>query len=238
VWLHILAQRADQISVRPQWGWQAEQWPALMQAATIMLIGQVAMSFVGPVDQYAAAQLGGNANATFGYANRFISLMLGVGAASVGRAALPVLADIISQGDTQRARSMALRWSLLMILAGLVVALVAWVLAPWGIALLYERGAFTAADTAKVAEVLRWGVMQLPFYFGVLVLVQLLASQQRYRLMASIAVLNFVVKAILTLTLAPRLGVQGIMLATSLMYTSSFVCYFLAASRPVKATTN
>lgn len=238
VWLYVLAQRADQVSVRPQWGWQAEQWPALMQAATIMLIGQVAMSFVGPVDQYAAAQLGGNANATFGYANRFISLMLGVGAASVGRAALPVLADIISQGDTQRARSMALRWSLLMVLAGLVVALVAWVLAPWGIALLYERGAFSAADTAKVAGVLRWGVMQLPFYFGVLVLVQLLASQQRYRLMASIAVLNFVVKAILTLTLAPRLGVQGIMLATSLMYTSSFICYFLAASRPLNETTN
>ena len=238
VWLYILAQRADQIAVRPQWGWQAEQWPALMQAATIMLIGQVAMSFVGPVDQYAAAQLGGNANATFGYANRFISLMLGVGAASVGRAALPVLADIISKGDVQRARSMALRWSLLMVLAGLVVALVAWVLAPWGIALLYERGAFSAADTAKVATVLRWGVMQLPFYFGVLVLVQLLASQQRYRLMASIAVLNFVVKALLTLTLAPRLGVQGIMLATSLMYTTSFICYFLAASRPLKPATN
>lgn len=80
--------------------------------------------------------------------------------------------------------------------------------------------------------------MQLPFYFGVLVLVQLLASQQRYRLMASIAVLNFVVKALLTLTLAPRLGVQGIMLATSLMYTTSFICYFLAASRPLKPATN
>ena len=78
-----------------------------MGAAGVMLIGQVAMSFVGPLDQYAAANLGANANATLGYASRLLSLILGIGAVSVGRAALPVLADVQSRGDTARARSMA-----------------------------------------------------------------------------------------------------------------------------------
>ncbi len=233
LWLFWLAQRADQVRCRPRLGLQAASWPGLMQAASIMLIGQVAMSFVGPIDQYAAAQVGDNANALLGYATRFISLVLGVGAASVGRAALPVLADVHSRGDTQQARRIALRWSLAMVAIGLVIAAVTYGLAPWGVSLLYERGAFTAADTAQVSAILRWGLLQLPFYFGVLILVQLLASQKRYRLMALIAVMNFSVKAAITLSLAPILGVKGIMLATAGMYATSFICYFLVALRPI-----
>lgn len=230
--LYYLAGRADGFLGRPVAGFSAEQWPVLAQAAGIMLIGQIAMSFVGPIDQYTAASLGDNANATLGYATRFISLMLGVGAASVGRAALPVLADVMRRGEAERARAIALKWSLLMVLIGLAIAAVAAVLAPFGVGLLYERGAFTAADTLRVSAALRWGLLQLPFYFGVLVLVQLLASQSRYVLMAAIAVANFAVKAVMNSYLAPTMGVHGIMLATSCMYASSFICYFFVALKP------
>lgn len=76
--------------------------------------------------------------------------------------------------------------------------------------------------------------MQLPFYFGVLILVQLLASQNRYRLMSGIAVANFALKAILNAVLAPSMGAAGIMLATSLMYLLSFACYLVVALRPAQ----
>jgi len=233
-WLAWLARRADAgIWGIPRLSLDSPHWPELMRAAGVMLIGQVAMSFVGPLDQYAAANLGNNANATLGYAARLLSLLLGIGAASVGRAALPVLADVQSRGDARRARSMALKWSALMMAAGAAAVVVGWLLAPWGVALLFERGAFTAADTQAVAGVLRWGMLQLPFYFGVLVLVQLLASQNRYRLMAAIAVANFGLKAVMNAVLAPAMGTAGIMLATSMMYALSYACYALAALRPV-----
>jgi putative peptidoglycan lipid II flippase len=236
LWLMVLASRADQIWARPSISLRAEQWPDLLKAATIMLVGQVAMSFVGPIDQYTAANLGANANATLGYATRLLALVLGVGAASVGRAALPVLADVQSRGDQARARSMALKWSVMMLLAGAGAAAIGVLLAPWGVALLFERGAFTAQDTATVAQVFRWGLVQLPFYFGVLILVQLLASQNRYKSMAIIAVINFLVKAALNPVLAARMGPSGIMLATSLMYAASFTCYFILALKPASAT--
>lgn len=230
VWLAWLAAKAD----NGFWGaplltMKSPHWPALVSAAGIMLIGQVAMSFVGPLDQYTAANLGDNANATLGYASRLLSLLIGIGAVSVGRAALPVLADIQSRGDSARARSMALKWSLLMLVAGAVAVVIAWVLAPWGVALLYQRGAFSAEDTQAVAEIFRWGLLQLPFYFGVLILVQLLASQNRYRIMAMIAVANFLLKAVLNTVLAPSMGASGIMLATALMYALSFACYLVVA---------
>jgi peptidoglycan biosynthesis protein MviN/MurJ (putative lipid II flippase) len=153
----------------------------------------------------------------------------------VGRAALPVLADIQSRGDRARARATALKWSVMMLGGGALVTLIGWVAAPWGVGLLFERGAFTAEDTIRVAQVLRWGLLQMPFYFGVLILVQLLASQNRYRIMAAIAVANFAVKAILNPILAPAMGPSGIMLATSIMYASSYACYVMVALRRVDA---
>lgn len=230
--LYYLAKQADGFWGQPRLGFSSAQWPALAHAAGIMLIGQIAMSFVGPLDQYTAASLGDNANAVLGYASRFISLMLGVGAASVGRAALPVLADVMHRGEAERARAIALKWAVMMVGIGLVIAAIAAWLAPLGVSLLYERGAFGAADTLRVSSVLRWGLLQLPFYFGVLILVQLLASQNRYGVMAVIAVANFVIKALMNIYLAPKMGVHGIMLATSCMYASSFVCYFLMALKP------
>src|SRR3546814_9383235 len=95
---------------------------------------------------------------------------------------------------------------LLMMGAGAAAVAIAWALAPWGVALLFERGAFTADNTQAVAQVLRWGLLQLPFYFGVLILVQLLASQNRYRVMALIAVANFLLKVVLNAILAPQMG--------------------------------
>ena len=232
-WLAWLAARADGgFWGAPLLSLRSPHWPELMSAAGVMLVGQVAMSFVGPLDQYTAANLGDNANATLGYASRLLSLLLGIGAVSVGRAALPVLADVQSRGDPARARSMALKWSVLMMGAGAAAVAIAWALAPWGVALLFERGAFTADNTQAVAQVLRWGLLQLPFYFGVLILVQLLASQNRYRVMALIAVANFLLKVVLNAMLAPRMGTAGIMLATSLMYALSFACYVVVAWRP------
>lgn len=231
-----MARRADAVPVRPRWRRSAPQWNSLAAAAGIMLVGQLAMSFVGPVDQYAAARLGGNANATLGYAARLLSLLIGLGAASVGRAALPVLSDVQARGDAAHARQMALRWSAVMLAVGTGVVLVGWALAPWGVSLLFERGAFTAQDTLVVAHVLRWGLLQIPFFFGVLILVQLLASQNRYGWMAAIAVANFLVKVWMNAVLAPRMGTAGIMLATGIMYALSYSCYLwlVVRTRPAR----
>jgi peptidoglycan biosynthesis protein MviN/MurJ (putative lipid II flippase) len=234
LWLAWLASRAEGgFWGRPAFALHSPQWRGVFNAVGVMLIGQVAMSFVGPLDQYAAANLGDNANATLGYANRLLSLLLGVGAVSVGRAALPVLADVQGSGDALRARSMALKWSVLMMAAGAAAVLLGWTLAPWGVRVLFERGAFSPADTLAVTHVLRWGLPQVPFYFGVLVLVQLLASQNRYRIMSIIAVANFALKALLNTVLAPYMGMAGIMLATSVMYALSYACYALVSLRAV-----
>ena len=80
------------------------------------------------------------------------------------------------------------------------------------------------------------GQFGLPLLFApLLILVQLLASQHRYRVMAIIAIANFLIKALMNYLLAPSYGVNGIMLATGMMYLLSFVCYFVVAWRLPKS---
>jgi len=224
-WLAYLAQRADGQSFRFRWSWRSSHWPEFYQAVGVMAIGQFVMSFITPLDQYFAAQLGDSAIATLSYGNRLIALLNGLGSLAVSRATLPVFSEIAALGDWARARRMALKWSGLMFAIGGGAAAVCWLTAPWIIKLLFERGAFTANDTVVVAAVFRWSLIQLPFYFSVLVLVQLMASCNRFGVMSIFAATNFLVKLGFNLLLTPWMGIEGIALATSLMYSYSLSCF-------------
>lgn len=224
-WLAYLARRADGQSVRPRWSWRSSHWPEFYQAVGVMAIGQFVMSFITPLDQYFAAQVGDSAIATLSYANRVIALLIGLGSMAVSRAILPVFSEITALGDWARARDMALKWSGLMFVLGGGAAVVGWLAAPGVIRLLFERGAFTAEDTVVVTAVFRWSLVQLPFYFAGLVLVQLMASRNRFVVMSVIAATNFLVKLGCNLLLTPWMGIEGIALATGLMYWYSASCF-------------
>jgi peptidoglycan biosynthesis protein MviN/MurJ (putative lipid II flippase) len=197
----------------------------MYRSVGVFMLGQLVMSFSTPLDQYFVAGLGDGSIATLGYANRVLTLILSMGALAISRATLPVLSEISSAGHHDRARDTALMWSLLMLAVGVVVAAFAWLLAPIAVKLLFQRGAFNASDTAAVVNLVQWGLFQVPFYFAVLVLVQLLASQGRFKAMAIVASANFAVKALANLVLIRWLGISGVLVATGVMSASSFGCY-------------
>lgn len=192
-----------------------------------MGVGQLAMSFTQPIDQWFAASVGSGAIATLGYANRIVSLGMTLGATVMSRATLPIFSKGIALGEDERTRSNALGWAGLMLAIGVTAAALVCLVAPWLISLLFERGAFSAMDTAAVAEALRWGVWQLPPYLAGLVLVSHLAGAGRYRLIGMIAVANTAFKLIATYVLTPQLGVNGILFATALMYfLAALLCWW------------
>ncbi|WP_454829892.1 murein biosynthesis integral membrane protein MurJ [Paraburkholderia xenovorans] len=234
IWLSVLARRVDRIHPQIRLSFKSPEWPSIWRSAGIFMLGQIAMSCVTPLDQYFVAHLGDGVIGTLGYANRVLALILGMGALAVSRATLPVFSDIRSKGDHRRARDFALKWSGLMFLAALCAVLPAGIFAEHAIATLFQHGAFTSQNTAAVAQLFRWGLVQVPFYFSVLVMVQLLASQERFKVMAIIAILNFAVKAVANVWLVKWLDVRGIMLATALMHASSMMCYLVVSLKPTQ----
>jgi peptidoglycan biosynthesis protein MviN/MurJ (putative lipid II flippase) len=146
-----------------------------------------------------------------------------MGAMAAARATLPIFSDIRRQGDVPRARRTALIWALATLAAGLACAVVSWLLAPTVIALLFQRGAFTPQDTVSVASAFRYGLLQVPFYFALLVVWQLFASEGRFKLVANISLLAFAVKVVGNFVLVRQFGVAGVQISTALMYASAFV---------------
>ena len=61
------------------------------------------------------------------------------------------------------------------------------VLAPWIVSVLFERGAFGAEDTVRVAEVLRFGALQIPFYILGIVTARVVVSLQESKLMLTMS---------------------------------------------------
>jgi peptidoglycan biosynthesis protein MviN/MurJ (putative lipid II flippase) len=214
----------------PRFTRRSPQWTPFWRGFGIMLAGQALMSFTGVMDQFFAAHLGPGAIATLGYSNRILTLILGIGAVAVSRATLPIFSRAQAQGNEQVHR-VAIHWVQLLFGLGAVSLVAGWWLAPLGVKVLFERGAFAAEDTTIVAEVLRYGLTQLPFYFAAIVLVSLLASQRRHRAIAAVAGANLLIKLVAMALLTPVLGINGIMLSTSIMYGATLLLLGFSAQR-------
>jgi peptidoglycan biosynthesis protein MviN/MurJ (putative lipid II flippase) len=220
----------------PRFSLGSPQWRWFWHGFGIMLAGQALMSLTVVIDQFQAVRLGTGAAATLGYANRILSLLLGLAAIAVSRATLPVFSEAAGQGGAAL-RGVAGYWMRLMFAAGVAAALAGYFLAPWGVALLFQRGRFGTAETAVVADALRYALPQLPFYFSSMVLVSYALSQRRYALVFWSGVIGCAGKVAGNLLLVPLLGVNGIALAATCVYglNALFFWFALIATRGPRA---
>lgn len=206
------------------------EWRALSKGLGVFVLGQLAVGAIAFLDPIMIAGLGAGAVATLNYANRILALALGITATAVARAVLPAFAELAS--DPARLAQTAKTWIVWLLFAGAASAAIGWLAAPWIVKLLFERGQFTAADTEAVATILRFGLLQLPFYLSGIAAVQLLAAQGRQREITRSGLINVVVKVLANVILIGSLGIAGAMLATAVMYFVSFLVLIRAAFPP------
>ena len=211
----------------------SNEWESLYGPILLMVLGQLLISASIPIDQGFAARMGEGAVATLGYANRIVTLFSGLATIVVGRALLPVLSGAVADGDLAVGRRHALQWSVLLFWAAAVGSSIAWIAAPDLVRLLFQRGAFTAAASAHVSHLLRYGLLQLPPYFAGIALVQWYAASSRFRSILFITAVALVVKILLNVIFAPVLGVVGIMVSTAAMYGVTF-CLLAVGMRNYK----
>jgi murein biosynthesis integral membrane protein MurJ len=168
---------------------RSPEWRTLYGSLLVMAAGQVVLASTIPIDQAFASRLGPGAVATLGYANRIVMLISGFGAIVLARALLPVLSSTVADGSHELGGRQARQWVWLLMLIGAAITVAVWLLAPWVVSVIFERGAFTTADSEAVAHVLRYGALQIPFYFAGLTAVQWIAARGRYAILLEIACL-------------------------------------------------
>lgn len=150
------------------------------------------------------------------YADRLNQLPLGVVGIAVGTALLPMLSRALSAGQNGQAQHLFNRALEISLLLSLPAAAALAVIPEALISILFERGAFTAEDTAVTAMVLRGYALGLPAYVAVKVFSSAYWSRQDTISPVKVAVKTTLLNILLALVLIQFLGVVGIALATGL----------------------
>lgn len=214
----------------------AVQWPALRKAgfryapvlnvrdpelrAVVRLLipgtlGVGALNINVMVDAYLATGQEQGAVSWLAYAYRLMYLPLGLVGVAVATAALPDISRFAASADTvsvRRTMSSALRLMLMLNVPATVGLLV---LAEPIVALLYERGLFTAPDTAATAAALVCYAPGLVGYSAVKIAAPTFYALQDSRTPVVVSLMSVGLNLGLNLLFLDRLGFAGLALATA-----------------------
>jgi len=183
------------------------------------------------VDQSMAAMLQPGSVAALSYGNRIIGVALSIGAAALSTAAFPYFSKMVAQDDWSACRHTLKRYTLLAALSSLPFMLLLMVFSPILVKVLFQRGAFTAADTGLVSAVQIGYAVQVPFYVCNMLFVRFLSSARRNDVLMYVAAASLALDIVLNLVLMRVMGIAGIALATSLACIVSFVALGSCSAR-------
>ena len=196
--------------------------------------GAMLMSVTTLVDQTMAAWLPVGSVSALGYGMKLSSVLMTVGAMALSTTLLPHLSALVARAEWTALRELErrLRWLLLGTTIPVTVVLV---LFSTPIAqLLFERGAFSAAETATVSRVQAAYLLQVPVHLLGILYVRLISALQANRLLTIGSAVNLVVNIGLNVVFMRRYGVAGIALSTAAVYAVSCVYLAMVAHRQLR----
>lgn len=187
------------------------------------------------VDQMMAAWLAPGSVVVLGYTEKVCGIILAVTAAPACDVLFPYFADKVAHKNWIGVRHQLFTSAAAILSVALPAALMLCWLAPWVIHVLFERGSFTAADTTRVAEVLRFAALQIPFYILGSLASRVIVAMQATHFIIVLSTLGLVGNAALNYVLMQRMGAAGIALATVLVQMTSAGLGCLYVLRQIKA---
>ncbi|HET7873621.1 MAG TPA: lipid II flippase MurJ, partial [Terriglobales bacterium] len=224
--------RAQGTAFNFRWSGLDANLRSVLRQYTPMLAGAFLMGSATVVDQAMASMLGTGSVATLSYGSKIVNMFVLTAATALSTAVLPYFSKMAAASDWQGCRHTLKRYSLLVISAAVPFTLLLMLLSRPLVKLIFERGAFTPADTALVSSVQIFYSIQVPFFVWGMLFVRFLSSIRRNDLLMYGGAINLVVDVVLNLVLMRFMGVAGIALSTSLVYLVSciFVGFFALRS--------
>lgn len=195
-----------------------------------MIAGSLLMSGTTLVDQAMATPLGQGSVSALNYGIKLSSLILQTGALAVGTAVLPYFSRMIAHEDWRGVRSTLRAYLGLTLLTSAFMSLFLILFSTPLVRLLFERGAFTAEDTALVSQIQAFYALQIPFYIGGIIMVRLISAMKANYLLTLATIMNFALNVVLNYLFIGLLGVAGIALSTSFVYLASFTFVSVAVT--------
>lgn len=212
---------------RPTMPGRGRAWQGFWSGFVIMAGVQTLQSASPFIDQLIAAQMPSGSLAQLSYALRVQAIFLTLIALAVPRVLLPALAAL-AHLDRHATNRFVSRWAFLLGGTGVLAAMIVAVFSEPIVRMLYQRGSFSAQDTAAVAAILAVMIWQLPFYILSIVYSQQNISRGRYSLIALIAIGTLIIKLSIGLILAWQFGLLGLAASGAVVFAFQAGALFLA----------
>jgi putative peptidoglycan lipid II flippase len=225
--------RLAHIAYRPSLDWRRPEVGRVAAAASPALLGTL-VNQAGPlVDQIFASYLAAGSIAALSYALRLAFLPASIVFVTVGRAALPYLSRQAAVHDMQAFKG-TLRlylWIVGLVTAGLAALML--VLAHPLVRILFQRGAFSPADTNHTAVTMMGFVVGLvPMGLGIL-LARAFSALGKNHVLMYVTIFSVIANAVFDYFMARYWQSVGIALATSAVYFCTLLILLLALRRAI-----
>lgn len=232
--LAVVATRKG-IPLLPQWCGMSDELRVVMGQYAPMVAGAFLMSSTVLIDQAMAAMLQSGSVATLSYANKVVALILGITSMALGTAVLPHFSRMVSNKDWVGVHHTFKTYARLIVLLSIPITAVMFLFSESIIGLLFERGAFSTADTRLVSQVQAFYALQIPFYILGILTVRLISSLHSNQILMWGACINLPLNILLNYVFMRWLGVSGIALSTACVYAVSFFYLYIMLMHQLRA---
>jgi putative peptidoglycan lipid II flippase len=181
--------------------------------------------------QYMAATLGSGAVSILNYGTRLVPVLIAIGPEALGITLLPRFSQMMADGGSAKAGTFLTKSLTLAMCGSAVLAAVLIFFSRNIVRIVFQHGAFVAADALPVTSVQNASLMQLPFAVGIALLSRFVASAKVNRILIPISAAGLALNVILSLLLMRSFAVTGIAMANTLAQAAVFVILLIAVSR-------
>lgn len=209
--------RAHGLPVGPRWRRGDVVLHGVGPQVLLLMFASALLNSTTAVDQAMAAMLAPGSVAALGYGEKLPRLLMNLGAMSLGTAAMPFLSEMVARRDFAAVRHTLKHFARLVLLVSVPVISVLALGSGVIVRLIFQRGAFSAADTAVVASVQAFYLLQTPLALTGVLFGRLLVSWRRAGLLLLFSVLALVANVCGNLLFMRWLGVAGIALSTAVV---------------------
>jgi putative peptidoglycan lipid II flippase len=208
--------------------WEPEMRHVMKNAVPFVFAGAIFTSVV-VVDQTMAAWLEPGSVAVLGYTDKVCGIILALTASPACDVLFPYFADKVARRDWHGIRRQLFSSAGIILSFALPAALLLCWLAPLVIQLLFERGTFSASDTERVAHVLRFAALQIPFYILGGLASRVVVALQATRFILVLSAIGLIANASLNWILMQNMGAAGIALSSVLvqMLSAGMACLYV-----------
>jgi putative peptidoglycan lipid II flippase len=179
-------------------------------------IGMAATQINVFVNTVLATSQGTGAVSWLDFAFRLMYLPIGLFGVSIATATAPAVSRMVAEQDFARIRSTIADALGLMLFLNVPATIGLIVLAHPIVAVIFEHGEFTAADTAATAAALQFYAIGLVGYSVVRIVSPTFYALQRSRVPVTVSIASVVVNVVLNIALVRVMGYRGLALGTSI----------------------